>query len=70
MRCVCCNKMLSDYEATLKHGETGEYLDTCSSCLSEIMADTALHVVDNPSLLRKDNIDEDFDDEGVDKVDQ
>jgi hypothetical protein len=70
MRCVCCNKMLSDYEATLKHGETGEYLDTCSGCLSEIMADTALHVVDNPSLLRKDNIDEDFDDEGVDKVDQ
>jgi hypothetical protein len=56
--------MLSDYEATLKHGETGEYLDTCSSCLSEIMADTALHVVDNPNLLKKD---EDLDDEGIDK---
>jgi hypothetical protein len=67
MRCVCCNKMLSDYEATLKHGETGEYLDTCTGCLSEIMADVALHVVDNPNLLKKD---EDFDDEGVDKVDQ
>ena len=56
--------MLSDYEATLKHGETGEYLDTCSGCLSEIMADTALHIVDNPSLNKKD---EDLDDEGVDK---
>ena len=53
MRCVCCNKLLSDYEATLKHGETGEYLDTCSSCLDEIMAEVDLHVKDNPSLLRK-----------------
>ena len=67
MRCVCCNKMLSDYEATLKHGETGEYLDTCSSCLDEIMAEVDLHVKDNPSLLRKNNTDEDFDDESIDK---
>lgn len=67
MRCVCCNKLLSDYEATLKHGETGQYLDTCSSCLDEIMAEVDLHVKDNPSLLRKNNTDEDFDDEGIDK---
>jgi hypothetical protein len=67
MRCVCCNKLLSDYEATLKHGETGQYLDTCSSCLDEIMAEVDLHVKDNPSLLRKNNTDEDFDDESIDK---
>jgi len=67
MRCVCCNKLLSDYEATLKHGETGQYLDTCSSCLDEIMAEVDLHVKDNPSLLRKNNTDDDFDEEGIDK---
>jgi len=67
MRCVCCNKLLSDYEATLKHGETGQYLDTCSSCLDEIMAEVDLHVKDNPSLLRKNNTDDDFDDESIDK---
>jgi hypothetical protein len=67
MRCVCCNKLLSDYEATLKHGETGQYLDTCTSCLDEIMAEVDLHVKDNPSLLRKNNTDDDFDDEGIDK---
>ena len=67
MRCVCCNKLLSDYEATLKHGETGQYLDTCSSCLDEIMAEVNIHVKDNPSLLRKNNTDDDFDDEGIDK---
>jgi hypothetical protein len=67
MRCVCCNKLLSDYEATLKHGETGQYLDTCSSCLDEIMAEVNIHVKDNPSLLRKNNTDDDFDDESIDK---
>lgn len=33
MRCGCCDKRLSSYEATLKHLETGEYLDTCIKCL-------------------------------------
>ena len=28
--CVCCDKLLNDYEATLRHGVTFEYLDTCS----------------------------------------
>jgi hypothetical protein len=59
--------MLSDYEATLKHGETGDYLDTCGECLDVIMTDVSLHVLDNPALLRKDNTYEDFDDEAIDK---
>lgn len=33
MRCVCCNKALNDYESTLKHAETGAYLDICVKCL-------------------------------------
>ena len=53
MKCICCNKVLSDYEATLKHGETGEYLDTCSECLSEIQALVPLSTIDNPTLLHK-----------------
>jgi hypothetical protein len=54
MKCICCNKVLSDYEATLKHGETGEYLDTCSECLSEIQSLVPLSTIDNPALLHKD----------------
>ena len=53
MKCICCNKVLSDYEATLKHAETGEYLDTCTECLSEIMALVPLTTIDNPVLLHK-----------------
>lgn len=49
MRCVCCNKNLNDYESTRKHAVTGAYLDTCSSCLSEIMS-----LVDLPTTARED----------------
>ena len=33
MKCSCCNRFLNDYESTLKHAETKEYLDTCTRCL-------------------------------------
>ena len=32
MRCVACNKNLSDFESTRKSAETGEYLDMCNDC--------------------------------------
>lgn len=35
MRCSCCNKNLSDYESTLRHAETLEFLDTCLGCLRD-----------------------------------
>jgi hypothetical protein len=40
MRCVCCNRNLNDYESTLRHGETGEFLDTCTKCLKDINVPT------------------------------
>ena len=33
MRCSCCNRALNDYESTLRHAETKEFLDTCMKCL-------------------------------------
>lgn len=33
MRCTCCNRNLSDYESTLRHAITREFLDTCNKCL-------------------------------------
>ena len=34
MKCYCCNRTLSDFESTLRHAITGEFLDTCNKCLS------------------------------------
>ena len=36
MRCKICDVVLSDYEVTRKDPTTGEYLDTCGECLSQI----------------------------------
>ncbi len=36
MRCQCCNKNLTDYEAVLRHPVTLEFLDICSKCLKDI----------------------------------
>lgn len=35
MRCLSCNKRLTDYESTIKN-DKGEYLDFCKRCLSYI----------------------------------
>lgn len=39
MRCYCCNKMLSDFEATRKSVKTNEYLDMCNKCYNTISED-------------------------------
>jgi hypothetical protein len=33
MRCLCCNKALNDYESTLRHAVSGDFLDMCRKCL-------------------------------------
>jgi hypothetical protein len=33
MRCSVCNRNLSDFESTLRHAITLEFLDTCTRCL-------------------------------------
>lgn len=39
MRCVACNVELTDFEATRKNANTGEYLDMCNHCFGEISND-------------------------------
>ena len=61
MRCTCCNKRLSDYETTLKHAVTGEYLDTCLDCLSDIAHDVPLPVKARKDLIADMDIHEEVD---------
>lgn len=60
MRCSVCNKNLTDYESTLRHAITGDFLDTCKGCLKEL---------DIPTKGRLDLMEEDTEisEEGVDK---
>jgi hypothetical protein len=33
MHCDCCDKILTDYEATLCYVSTGDFVNTCLKCL-------------------------------------
>jgi hypothetical protein len=39
MRCYCCNKALSDYEATRKSVQTGQFLDMCNKCYGSVSSE-------------------------------
>ena len=53
MRCVSCDKILSDYESTIKSAITGEYFDMCKHCLSYI----DVIYIDRPDLNNEENED-------------
>lgn len=36
MKCFSCDCLLSDFESTRKSKVTGQYLDLCNSCFSEV----------------------------------
>jgi hypothetical protein len=36
MRCSCCNEALTDYELTLRHGFTMEFLELCQECINSL----------------------------------
>lgn len=38
MRCICCNTALNNYEATIRHGITKQFLEMCSTCLKSVDA--------------------------------
>lgn len=41
MRCLSCNALLSDFEATRKSANTNEYIDMCNHCYHTISDDVA-----------------------------
>lgn len=47
MRCIACNRVLTDYEATRKAVVTGEYLDMCNHCFSTIEDDVMVEERDD-----------------------
>jgi hypothetical protein len=59
--------MLSDYHATLKNAETGQYLDLCQGCLPDYVEEVGIVIKDNPTLLYQSNTYEDnLDNLGID----
>jgi len=58
MRCIACNKVLSDFEATRKHEVTKEYLDLCNLCLRVIYEIQPIPYINNSTNRRFDPIED------------
>jgi len=39
MRCLSCDRKLSDYESTRKYASSGTFVDLCNRCFAEIAED-------------------------------
>ena len=49
MHCDCCDKLLSDWESSLRYKSTGDFVNTCWKCLQGLN----IEVTGNPLLKRK-----------------
>lgn len=59
MRCVACNKHLTDFEATRKSAETEEFLDLCNDCYAPIR--DQVKAIERHDLMSISDIEEDID---------
>ena len=59
--CVCCDRLLSDYEATIKNAITFEYMDVCKVCLEDVKPFTKL--IDRKDLITEQDLDDDDSDD-------
>ena len=60
MRCVCCNSLLSDFEATRRCASTGDFLDMCNECFHTVQED--IDVYERYDLRHESDIETEEDD--------
>jgi hypothetical protein len=58
MKCLCCDRLLTDYESTRKHAVTGVFIDLCQQCFKTVQADANLPTKDRKDLISEDDIDD------------
>lgn len=64
MHCRACDKLLTEYQATLKNAVTGQYMDLCKVCLEDIKPFVKL--IDRKDLITEADLDdpeEDYNDD-------
>lgn len=43
MRCLSCNKVLTEYETSVRSAESNKFIDMCLDCLSHVEDDVAYY---------------------------
>jgi len=55
MHCTCCDKLLTDYEATRKDAHTFKFVDLCKTCFEDIKP--FVSVIDRKDLITEQDLD-------------
>jgi len=59
MKCLACDIILTDFEATRKYKSTGEYVELCDSCIEG----AEYEVIIRKDLLKTKSVPTDLDDD-------
>lgn len=62
MHCNCCNKLLTDFEATRRNAITKDFVDLCKVCFEDVKG--LFPVLERKDLLTQSDLDLDGDDSG------
>lgn len=56
MHCSCCDRLLTDYEATRKDAHTFKFIDLCKNCFEDVKP--FVSVIDRKDLITEQDLDE------------
>lgn len=57
MHCVVCNEFLSEFEATRRNANTGQFLDICNVCFAESGLKDIMPTRDRKDLVKESDFD-------------
>lgn len=63
MHCNCCNKLLTDFEATRRNAITKDFVDLCKVCFEDVKG--LFPVIERKDLLTQSDLDLDGDDDDL-----
>ena len=63
MHCRACDRLLTEYQATLKNAVTGQYMDLCKVCLEDIKPFVKL--IDRKDLITEADLDDEPEDDNM-----
>ena len=61
MHCRSCDKLLTEYQSTLKNAVTGQYMDLCKVCLEDIKP--FVRLIDRKDLITEADLDDEPEDD-------
>ena len=66
MHCRCCDRLLSEFEATRKNAMTMDYIDLCKVCFEDVKG--LFPVIERKDLVTQSDLDLEGDDDSVEST--